>query len=145
MWYLVKLVKTPRIELHLADIIFIIVLLILFDVDLGWQKAEYSVSMNLSSFHRCHAISTIFRLSEKIGKAWHRLKKFTHSRSQLLMLIVNLREIPMIAVSLDGKMVNICVCIPISTPTLSESHRPQVRRCPYAYVTIYFTRVINMG
>ena len=38
----------------------------------------------------------------------------------------------MIAASLDGKMVNVCVCIPISTPTLSglrnffeqESHRP---------------------
>ena len=26
---------------------------------------------------------------------------------------------PMVAVSLDGKMVNVCVCIPISTPTLS--------------------------
>ena len=31
-------------------------------------------SMNLFSFHRCHAILTIFRLNEKIGIARHRLK-----------------------------------------------------------------------
>ena len=48
----------------------------------------------------------------------------------------------MVAVSLDGKMVNVCVRIPISTPTLSSISQffsgkkvtaPQVRRCPYAY------------
>ena len=53
----------------------------------------------------------------------------------------------MITVSIDGKMVNACVCIPISIPTLSgralriifekERHRPpplKVRRRSYAYV-----------
>jgi len=61
---------------------------------------------------------------------------------ELNLQTFNCTIFPMVAVSLDGKMVNVCVCIPISTPTLSGISQffsdkkvtaPQVRRCLYAY------------
>ena len=50
------------------------------------------------------------------------LNKFWIKLGQLIELNLqtfNCSIFPMVAVSLDGKMVNVCVCTPISTPTLS--------------------------
>ena len=38
---------------------------------------------------------------------------------ELSLQTFNFAIFPMVAVSLDGKMVNVCVCIAISTPTIS--------------------------
>ena len=81
------------------------------------------------------------------------LMKLRQFRIELNLQTFNCAIFPMVAVSLDGKMVNVCVFIAISTPTLSgisqffrarKSPPPQVRRCQYAYAENYcLTNPIN--